>query len=223
MALTASATTTRPRARATPRPRHGSRPRPGARRRGVDLFSASAACAAQRRLRQTEDLYFDGPATTSALVRRQIWELHAARPRRLALTRAAYREGDTPMRSFVTERCSTGASIRRRRSPMFRPPVPGPQPRGRRRARARRRQSLVQGMTARCSGYSDVCLRRVQRTQHFSWWMTWMLHRFPGGQDGFRPNLPRPARLRGLFGAAATTLAENYVGPQNVVRRSKDG
>ena len=28
--------------------------------------------------------------------------------------------------------------------------------------------------------YSDGCLRRVWRAQHFSWWMTSMLHRLPG-------------------------------------------
>ena len=27
--------------------------------------------------------------------------------------------------------------------------------------------------------YSDTCLRRVWRAEHFSWWMTSMLHRFP--------------------------------------------
>src|SRR5665213_44754 len=32
--------------------------------------------------------------------------------------------------------------------------------------------------------YSDICLRRVWRAQHFSWWMTSMLHRFDGS-DGF--------------------------------------
>ena len=28
--------------------------------------------------------------------------------------------------------------------------------------------------------YSDTCLGRVWRAEHFSWWMTSMLHRFPG-------------------------------------------
>ena len=30
-------------------------------------------------------------------------------------------------------------------------------------------------------GYSDTCLRRVWRAEHFSWWMTHMLHLLPGG------------------------------------------
>src|SRR5205085_987310 len=32
-------------------------------------------------------------------------------------------------------------------------------------------------------GYSDACLRRVWRAEHFSWWMTSMLHRAPGGDE----------------------------------------
>jgi p-hydroxybenzoate 3-monooxygenase len=60
--------------------------------------------------------------------------------------------------------------------------------------------------------YSDACLRRVWRVQHFSWWMTWMLHRFPD-DDGFRRGLRR-AQLEYVCNsrAAAATLAENYVG-----------
>jgi p-hydroxybenzoate 3-monooxygenase len=60
--------------------------------------------------------------------------------------------------------------------------------------------------------YSDACLRRVWRVQHFSWWMTWMLHRFPD-DDGFMRGLRR-SQLEYVCSsqAAATTLAENYVG-----------
>jgi p-hydroxybenzoate 3-monooxygenase len=64
--------------------------------------------------------------------------------------------------------------------------------------------------------YSDTCLRRVWRVQHFSWWMTSMLHRFPGN-DPFEAQLQR-SQLRYVCSsrAAATTLAENYVGLQRV-------
>jgi p-hydroxybenzoate 3-monooxygenase len=60
--------------------------------------------------------------------------------------------------------------------------------------------------------YSGACLRRVWRVQHFSWWMTWMLHRFPD-DDGFARGLRR-AQLEYVCSsrAAAATLAENYVG-----------
>jgi p-hydroxybenzoate 3-monooxygenase len=65
-------------------------------------------------------------------------------------------------------------------------------------------------------GYSDTCLRRVWRVQHFSWWMTSMLHRF-GGDDPFEPRLQR-SQLHYVVSsrAAATTLAENYVGLERV-------
>jgi p-hydroxybenzoate 3-monooxygenase len=61
-------------------------------------------------------------------------------------------------------------------------------------------------------GYTDACLRRVWRAEHFSWWMTSMLHRLPG-DDRFDVEL-QLAQLRYVTSstAAATTLAENYVG-----------
>jgi p-hydroxybenzoate 3-monooxygenase len=62
-------------------------------------------------------------------------------------------------------------------------------------------------------GYSDRCLRRVWRAEHFSWWMTLMLHRFPDEDAGFQERLQQ-AQLDYVCRseAAATTLAENYVG-----------
>ena len=62
------------------------------------------------------------------------------------------------------------------------------------------------------TGYSETCLKRVWRAEHFSWWMTSMLHRFPG-DDGFQQRLQR-SQLDYTIGsrAAATSLAENYVG-----------
>jgi p-hydroxybenzoate 3-monooxygenase len=59
--------------------------------------------------------------------------------------------------------------------------------------------------------YSQTCLRRVWRAEHFSWWMTSMLHRFP--DDAFQQKLQR-SQLDYVVSsdAAATSLAENYVG-----------
>jgi p-hydroxybenzoate 3-monooxygenase len=64
--------------------------------------------------------------------------------------------------------------------------------------------------------YSATCLRRVWRAEHFSWWMTSMLHRFPG-DDAFQKRLQR-SQLRYVCTstAAATSLAENYVGLAHV-------
>jgi len=60
--------------------------------------------------------------------------------------------------------------------------------------------------------YSQRCLRRVWRVQHFSWWMTSMLHKAPDA-DPFSHQL-QLSQLRYVTSsrAAATSLAENYVG-----------
>ncbi|MHB8694505.1 MAG: FAD-dependent monooxygenase [Solirubrobacteraceae bacterium] len=60
--------------------------------------------------------------------------------------------------------------------------------------------------------YSDHVLRRVWRAQHFSYWMTTMLHLDPH-DDAYGAELAR-SQLRYVCSstAAATTLAENYVG-----------
>jgi p-hydroxybenzoate 3-monooxygenase len=60
--------------------------------------------------------------------------------------------------------------------------------------------------------YSQTCLTRVWRAEHFSWWMTSMLHRFPA-DDVFQHRLQR-SQLDYVVSsrAAATSLAENYVG-----------
>ena len=60
--------------------------------------------------------------------------------------------------------------------------------------------------------YSAECLRRVWRAEHFSWWMTTMLH-LPPDEDPFGRRL-RQSQLRYVVSSrvAATSLAENYVG-----------
>jgi p-hydroxybenzoate 3-monooxygenase len=60
--------------------------------------------------------------------------------------------------------------------------------------------------------YSAACLERVWRVQHFSWWMTSMLHRFDV-HDEFQRRL-QISELSFVTSsvAASTALAENYVG-----------
>ncbi|HTS22694.1 MAG TPA: 4-hydroxybenzoate 3-monooxygenase [Casimicrobiaceae bacterium] len=60
--------------------------------------------------------------------------------------------------------------------------------------------------------YSDTALARVWRAEHFSWWMTSMLHNFPGN-DAFQERL-QLSELRYVTTSRpkAVTLAENYVG-----------
>jgi p-hydroxybenzoate 3-monooxygenase len=72
------------------------------------------------------------------------------------------------------------------------------------------------GATSGLDAYSETCLRRVWRAEHFSWWMTTMLHRSPeGGEFDLRLQL---SQLRYLTSsrAAAASLAENYVGLEQV-------
>jgi p-hydroxybenzoate 3-monooxygenase len=68
------------------------------------------------------------------------------------------------------------------------------------------------GRTDLIEAYSDTCLRRVWKAQRFSWWMTSLLHRFPG-----RNPFDEQVQLAELdyvtsSKAASTALAENYVG-----------
>lgn len=60
--------------------------------------------------------------------------------------------------------------------------------------------------------YSETALRRVWKATRFSWWMTSMLHTFPGS-DEFQNRL-QIAELDYLTGSrvASAALAENYVG-----------
>ncbi|MBV9771553.1 MAG: 4-hydroxybenzoate 3-monooxygenase [Bryobacterales bacterium] len=60
--------------------------------------------------------------------------------------------------------------------------------------------------------YSAHCLRRIWKVQRFSWWMTSMLHLFPGA-DGF-DHRRQLAELDYITTSRAgmTVLAENYVG-----------
>ena len=71
---------------------------------------------------------------------------------------------------------------------------------------------LREGRTDLLDAYSDTCLRRVWRAEHFSWWMTSMLHRDPAG-DPFDHRLQlSQLRYTAASTAALTSLAENYVG-----------
>jgi p-hydroxybenzoate 3-monooxygenase len=69
-----------------------------------------------------------------------------------------------------------------------------------------------QDRTDLLEAYSATCLRRIWRTEHFSWWMTSMLHRFPD-DDAFQQRMQR-AQLEYTVRsrAASASLAENYVG-----------
>ncbi len=69
------------------------------------------------------------------------------------------------------------------------------------------------GSTTGLDGYSDRALARVWKAVRFSWWMTNMLHLFPGMSDDFERRL-QTTELDYLFGSdnAQRAMAENYVG-----------
>jgi p-hydroxybenzoate 3-monooxygenase len=71
---------------------------------------------------------------------------------------------------------------------------------------------FARGDESGLESYSETALRRVWRAEHFSWWMTSMLHRAPD-PDPFAAALQK-AQLEYVTSseAAMTTLAENYVG-----------
>ena len=65
---------------------------------------------------------------------------------------------------------------------------------------------------ARLAAYSQTCLKRVWRAEHYSWWMTSMLHRFPEST----PFMDRVQRSELAYvtssEAGGRVVAENYVG-----------
>ncbi|WP_406283835.1 4-hydroxybenzoate 3-monooxygenase [Embleya sp. NBC_00896] len=68
------------------------------------------------------------------------------------------------------------------------------------------------GSRAGLDAYSDTCLRRVWRAEHFSYWMTTLLHRDPDAPAFDRRFQLAHLRYVADSEAAMTTLAENYVG-----------
>jgi p-hydroxybenzoate 3-monooxygenase len=68
------------------------------------------------------------------------------------------------------------------------------------------------GRTHLLDTYSEVCLRRVWKVQRFSWWMTSMLHRFPGENPFDHRRQLAELDYVTSSRAASQSLAENYVG-----------
>ena len=125
-------------------------------------------------------------------------------------------KGVTPMRSFVAEPMQWGSLFLAGDAAHIVPPTGA---KGLNLA-VRDVQVLAEALVAwyrdgdrtKLDAYSETCLRRVWRAEHFSWWMTTMLHRSPD-DDEFTLRLQQ-SQLRYLRTSrvAATSLAENYVG-----------
>ena len=73
-------------------------------------------------------------------------------------------------------------------------------------------EHYLEHSAAGTDSYSERCLRRVWRAERFSWWFTSLMHQFPEA-GGFGQKV-QEAELDYLIHskAAATALAENYVG-----------
>jgi len=162
-------------------------------------------------------LQVDADETMDAWPEARIWdELR----RRLAEPRLHAGEiieaGITPMRSLVTEPMQRGRLFLAGDAAHI---VPATGAKGMNLALADVK-ALAEALTAwyrsksrdLLERYSDSRLRRVWRAEQFSAWMTGLLHRDPAG-DPFDHKL-RLSYLRYIVTseAAATTLAENYVG-----------
>ena len=68
------------------------------------------------------------------------------------------------------------------------------------------------GDTAGLDQYSSDALHRVWASVRFSWWMTTLLHRFPGATDFEQRMQERELEYLASSAAAQTSLAEQYVG-----------
>jgi p-hydroxybenzoate 3-monooxygenase len=68
------------------------------------------------------------------------------------------------------------------------------------------------GSEALLDAYSEECLPRIWKAQRFSWWMTTLLHRFADDSAFDRRRQLAELEYVTTSRAAATSLAENYVG-----------
>lgn len=125
-------------------------------------------------------------------------------------------KGITPMRSFVAEPMQFGRLFLAGDAAHIVPPTGA---KGMNLAAADVRmlaraftQFYRTGLTDLLEGYSATCLRRVWRADHFSWWMTTLLHRFPDAAPFEQKLQISELDYVTHSRAAADSLAENYVG-----------
>ncbi|SHL50087.1 p-hydroxybenzoate 3-monooxygenase [Pseudonocardia thermophila] len=73
-------------------------------------------------------------------------------------------------------------------------------------------RDLLRGDHRAADAYTRTCLSRVWRAEHFSWWMTSMLHIFDDATEFDRRLQQAQLAYTVSSRAAATSLAENYTG-----------
>jgi p-hydroxybenzoate 3-monooxygenase len=148
----------------------------------------------------------------------RIWDelsLRLASPGFTLHTGPVMQKGVTPMRSFVVEPMQCGRLFLVGDAAHIVPPT------GAKGMNAAVGDAVVlsRALEAHFGGrgdeqlaaYSRVCLRRIWKTQRFSWWMTTMLHRMDHGDFDRRVQLAELDYVTGSR-AASMALAENYVG-----------
>ncbi len=148
----------------------------------------------------------------------RIWDelsLRLANPGFTLHTGPITQKGVTPMRSFVVEPMQCGRLFLVGDAAHIVPPT------GAKGMNAAIGDAVVlsRALEAHFSGrgddklaaYSSVCLRRIWKTQRFSWWMTTMLHRMDHSDFDRRVQLAELDYVTGSR-AASMALAENYVG-----------
>lgn len=69
-----------------------------------------------------------------------------------------------------------------------------------------------EGRTEFVERYSQICLRRVWKAERFSWWMTSMLHNFPGTDDFSQRIQQTELDYFVSSEVGQKSMAENYVG-----------
>ena len=125
-------------------------------------------------------------------------------------------KGITPMRSFVTEPMQYGRLFLAGDAAHIVPPTGA---KGMNLAVADVRilamaliENLKTGSKMLLDRYSEICLRRIWKAQHFSWWMTSMLHKFPDANPFDERRQLAELDYVTSSQTAARSLAENYVG-----------
>ncbi len=125
--------------------------------------------------------------------------------------------GITPMRSFVTDPMSFGRLFLAGDAAHIVPPTGA---KGLNLA-VHDVRNLAEAMTLfyrkgsqeALASYSERCLSRAWKVEHFSWWMTSMLHRFGDETAPYQDELKKAELAYTVESrAASTVLAENYVG-----------
>jgi len=149
----------------------------------------------------------------------RVWEelgTRLASPGFVLQTGPIFQKGVTPMRSYVAEPMQFGRLFLAGDAAHIVPPTGA---KGMNSAMADV-VLLARGLEAwygtgderRLERYSETALRRIWKIQRFSWWMTTLFHRFEGaGAFDRRVQLAELDYVTGSR-AAATALAENYVG-----------